>query len=327
MTRDELMDVDRAQVRDLLAAATAHDGVEPLSEEHLLALRRPGARAWLAREEAGPVVGIASRAGQAVEVAVHPAHRRRGHGRALLAASLGLGGSQPASAGPDDAGGPAVWAHGDLPPARALAAGLGLERTRELLRLEKELGPQDVTLPRLPGVVALADLAPPERPTALAAWLDLNAVAFADHPEQGRWTEEDVAARTAEPWFDPAVLYLVLREGPLTPQEEPPDATGRAPWYRRKGPLDGGLAASLWVKTEPSDSGQAEIYVLAVHPDAAGRGLGRGLLTHALGELARGGTRTVDLYVDGGNERAVRLYEGIGFTVVERHSQYTPTPS
>lgn len=176
-------------------------------------------------------------------------------------------------------------------------------------------------------MVALADLAPPERPTALAAWLDLNAVAFADHPEQGRWTEEDVAARTAEPWFDPAVLYLVLREGPLTPQEEPPDATGRAPWYRRKGPLDGGLAASLWVKTEPSDSGQAEIYVLAVHPDAAGRGLGRGLLTHALGELARGGTRTVDLYVDGGNERAVRLYEGIGFTVVERHSQYTPTPS
>lgn len=313
MSPHELSDADRTRVLALLAEVAAHDGVDPLSEEHLLALRGPDPQVWLARARSegpddsdnsgaspgsGVIVGVASRSGRAVEVAVHPDHRRRGHGRALLTAALGL----DLDLDLDETGAPhadrAVWAHGDLPPARALAAHLGLERARELLRLEKRLAPEDAALPRMPDVTALADAPEHERAGALAAWLRLNGIAFADHPEQGRWTSTDVAARLAEPWFDPALLYLV----PRTDRDE--------------------LLASLWVKPDHTDRGRAEIYVLAVHPDAAGQGLGRALLQHVLGELAREGVVVVDLYTSAENERAVRLYERTGFRVVERHGQY-----
>ena len=40
----------------------------------------------------------------------------------------------------------------------------------------------------------------------------LNAAAFADHPEQGRLTREDLEARMAEPWFDPTGLIYVVDE-------------------------------------------------------------------------------------------------------------------
>jgi len=305
-----LTDDDRVGLAGLLADVAARDGVEPLSEEHLIALRpeAPPARAWVVRD-AARVVGLASRRGDAVEVVVHPEHRRRGLGRALVTAALDDAAAQPAlgdpsaPSGPDAPpapGVPAVWAHGDLAPARALAADLGLVRARELLRLERASRPGDAELPELPGALRLADLPASEREAALRSWLRLNAVAFRDHPEQGRWTWEDVATRVAEPWFDPSLLLLV------------PDDAGSD------------LAASLWIKPQPPVGGRerAEVYVVAVHPDATGRGLGRSLLDHALGLLARRGVRYVELYVDGGNAPAVRLYDRAGFGVVERHAQY-----
>ena len=285
-----LDDADRAQVLALLHRAQDADGVAPLSEEHLLALRDPATSVLVVRDDGGAVVGLASRSGEAVEVAVDPRHRRRGAGgclvRSVLARNPSLG----------------LWAHGDLPAARALAATVGLVRERDLLRLERAVRPEDAALTRAPGVVALAEL--DDAATGLAAWLELNRTAFADHPEQGRWTADDVAARVAQPWFDPSLLLLL------------PDATAAAADDDAAGPL----AASLWIKQETPEL--AEIYVVAVHPDRAGRGLGRAVLETALGEIARRGASTVELYVDGGNTAAVRLYERAGFAVVERHGQY-----
>ena len=279
--------VDPAALASLLTLAQeaqAHDGVAPLSEEFLLALRSASVPQLIARSGAGAIVGAAVVSGDAVEIVVAPDERKRGVGRALLAASR--------TEYPDAA----YWAHGNLPAAQALAQGSGLEAARDLLKMGSAVGQEGVV-----GEAGALEIVPlsqaDDAETFLDAWLTLNGIAFADHPEQGRWTWDDLTQRLAEPWVDPGLLWIGYREGEV--------------------------AASVWVKPESAET--AEIYVLAVHPDQAGQGLGRLLLNHALGEIATRGFSAVELYVDGGNTAAVRLYERAGFTVQTRDVQYIAT--
>jgi ribosomal protein S18 acetylase RimI-like enzyme len=57
----------------------------------------------------------------------------------------------------------------------------------------------------------------------------------------------------------------------------------------------------------------AYIAALYVHPDAAGRGVGRLLVEHAVTELAAAGYRVVTLWVFADNARARGLYSSTGF--------------
>ena len=116
-------------VRALAAAATAADGVAPLSEETLLSLdRQPGpdgeTATYLSVRDGDTLAAYAqvARDGSA-EIVVHPEHRRRGYGRRLLDGVLGVR--------PDAR----VWAHGDVEGARALAASAGLQVVRELWKM------------------------------------------------------------------------------------------------------------------------------------------------------------------------------------------------
>jgi ribosomal-protein-alanine N-acetyltransferase len=61
---------------------------------------------------------------------------------------------------------------------------------------------------------------------------------------------------------------------------------------------------------------------LAVREDARGEGLGRRLLTEALGVLAAGGARVVKLEVRTDNEVAQSLYRDVGFEPMRRVPRY-----
>ncbi|WP_418605783.1 mycothiol synthase [Georgenia sp. SUBG003] len=171
-----------------------------------------------------------------------------------------------------------------------------MDRVRELLQMALELpGPSG-------GSAAGPGAAGPQVRTFRvgedeAAWVRQNARAFADHPEQGRMTVEDLRAREREEWFDASLFWLVHSD----------DGTE--------------VLASMWVKVVPGeDSG--EIYVLGVDPGAQGRGLGSALTVLALDEMSRRGLRRATLYVEGDNLAARRTYENKGFRRVATDAQY-----
>lgn len=116
----------------------------------------------------------------------------------------------------------------------------------------------------------------------------VNNRAFHWHPEQGGLTAADVRARMAEPWFD-ADGFRLHRRG-------------------------GRLAGFCWTKVHADhDPPLGEIYVIAVDPDFAGRGLGRPMTLAGLEWLSGRGLTVGMLYVESDNRPANTVYERIGF--------------
>ena len=70
------------------------------------------------------------------------------------------------------------------------------------------------------------------------------------------------------------------------------------------------------------EDGVVYVPLLAVHPDAAGRGLGGKLLTGVFAAAARAGRRQVQLNVASDNPDAVRLYERVGMSQRWRVDDY-----
>ncbi len=288
----ELSPADADGVRELAAAAAARDGVAPYGEQTLIALTRPGVH--LLVRDAGRLAGYAQLdpGTPAAEVAVHPAYRRRGTGTALVQALVRR------------APGVRIWAHGSLPAAAALAARLGLQTSRELLQLElTDLG----ALPPvgLPDGIALRSFLPGLDD---AEWLELNARAFVDLPDQGGWTARDLTDRQSQAWFDPAG-FLIAVDGA------------------------GDMVGFHWTKVEerPRPGGGhdhvGEVYVVGVDPDRQGLGLGRALTLAGLHHLRGVGVQAVTLYVDGANTAARALYDSLGFTRHHTDTEYQHVPS
>ena len=119
-------------------------------------------------------------------------------------------------------------------------------------------------------------------------------------------THEDFRERTSESWFDPAGLLLAV----------PADATATC---RR-------CSASTGPRcTRDEDPPYGEVYVVAVNPKAAGRGLGTVLTAAGLQHLEDQGLDSVLLYVDGDNDPAIAVYTGQGFDVDRTEVQYRGT--
>ncbi|MCA0157982.1 mycothiol synthase [Tsukamurella sp. M9C] len=288
-----MVDVVRGPIADaeavlgIAGAAEAADGIGPLSEQFRLGIAGDGPHV-LARGAggapsgyAGVVVPPAGGPG-AAEVVVAPSERRRGLGRALVTGALDLVGD-----------GGTVWAHGDLPAARALAASLGLTAVRTLLNLRRPLAGLDPVPAPSAGVTVRTYAGPADD----AAILAVNNAAFSWHPEQGGWTGEQIDERTGADWFDPAGLFLAVDE-----QDR--------------------LLGFHWTKVADPAAGLGEVYIVAVAPAGQGRGLGRLLTAAGLEYLAGRGLAEVELYVEGDNEAALRTYTRLGFEESERHVAY-----
>lgn len=284
------LDPDQAEaVLGLLADAARADGRQPVSEQGRLQLRG-GARdgvSHLLLSIDGELVGYAQLEDTdpveppAAELVVHPAHRGHGHGRALGSALLAASGKRLR-----------VWAHGGHSAARHLAQVLGLTLFRELRQMRRSLTDLRLPDPVLPEGVSVRAFVPGKDD---AAWLAVNAAAFAHHPEQGALTQRDLDDRKAEPWFDPAGFFLAERRGELV--------------------------GFHWTKVH-AEEGLGEIYVLGVRPGEQGGGLGKALTVIGLRHLAGQQLPAAMLYVDADNKAAVSVYERMGFTTYETDLMY-----
>jgi ribosomal-protein-alanine N-acetyltransferase len=68
-------------------------------------------------------------------------------------------------------------------------------------------------------------------------------------------------------------------------------------------------------------AGEAELLLLAVHPDAQGLGIGKSLLNHFFHNALTRGADHLHLEVRDGND-AISLYTGFGFSIVGRRRNY-----
>jgi mycothiol synthase len=282
-----------AVVDALIQAATATDGVPPVGEHKYLKLHNgaDAARAVLAWD-GKHLVGyaqllLADRLATA-EVVVRPTHRRQGIGRAVLAAveaaALAAGARELK-----------LWAYGALPASEAIAARREIVPSRSLLQLQVPL----VNLPStsVPEGYAIRtfDTVRDREP-----WLRLHNAVFADHPENGTWSLDDLAMRLAQPWFAAGDFLLAEREGQLVGFN----------WLKR-------------VPEAPPEHPEGEIYIIGVGDTERGRGLGRSLALLGLHHLRAEGMESCTLYVEADNAPALALYRSLGFKTRNTHRCYT----
>jgi len=277
-----------AALREVAEASDVFDDVITLNEQACLQLKYRGLRdaRLWLAADGDRTTGFALLHGEILDLAVHPEVRGQGVGTALAAAALA------------DLRHVEAWSHADHPAAGRIAARFGIDRERDLKIMSR---PTSLPVPPVvaPDGVELRSF----RTEDTKALLAVNAIAFAHHPEQGHMTEEDFTERTTEAWFDADGLIMAVDEA------------------------SGELLGFHWTKVHRDENPPyGEVYVVAVNPKYAGRGLGTVLTRAGLAHLASSGVDRVILYVDGDNAPAIAVYQGQGFTDVRTEAQYRGVP-
>ncbi|MEO7586762.1 MAG: mycothiol synthase [Arachnia sp.] len=271
----------RTDVQHLVRSISEADGVSPTNEsaDLVIAGQRPGS--FLLAEADGALVGFAviDARDATIQAGVLPAHRRRGHGTALLREAL--------EAHPRNT----VWAFGTRAGVSGLADKLGLAPVRELLKMARPL--RNELPPTVPEGWTVRAFRPDDADGVVAT----NAAAFAHHPEQGKLTRDEFDALASQPWFSAEGLLVASR-----------------------GEGNGSVAGFHWTKRH--DEATGEVYVLAVHPDHEGHGLGRALLEAGLAHLQTVGCTEVILFVEASEQRVVAMYRSASFETSNTDTSY-----
>lgn len=288
------------RILGLIRVNTEHDGHRPVGE-HKYAHLQVGADGWtgvLAWSDDGELKGYAhtlwnppdSHVRVRVEVVVHPAVRGDGEvARSLL--------DRTKQVLAEDGGGVMwLWVHRVADARETLAYDMGFDIQRELAFMRRGLEARP-EVPSTPSDVVIAPYRPGRDDEA---FLQVNNAAFSGHPENGGWDVAEFRRRTSLEWFDPEGLLMAWRSD-------------------GDGPRLLGFHWTKWHGHEseevPAHEPVGEVYVLAVHPDEQGSGLGGLLLRSGLAHLWDAGCRQAILYVDRADRGAVRLYEKAGFSV------------
>jgi mycothiol synthase len=277
-------------VLSLIKAAHDFDGTPAIAEHVLLHLRHGGDKSdsHLVIEENAEVIAYAHLdttdlvAGPSVEAVVHPQHRGKGLGALILKEAIKICGDKTR-----------IWSHGDLPAAKAIAASLKLERLWSNLLMSKSLGEIQPVTSKYPIRTFIPGL-------DNQAFLDLNNKVFADYPDQGGWSEDNLKVRVNESWFDDKGFFVA---------EDKSELIGFC-WTKIHGAHTHSHSGG---DDDHGHEALGEIYVLAVNPDYKGQGIGRDLTITGLNYLKYQGLNNVMLYVGIENKPAFKLYKSLGF--------------
>jgi mycothiol synthase len=290
LTQDEVR-----RVVQLIDDVTDADGVRPLSEHVTLHLSYGGdapARnflLWQGDELAGyaHLDTTDAVAGASAELAVSPQFRGIGHGKRLVEALV---------ADTGDGTRLRLWAHGHASGAAQLARSMGFHQERVLWQMRRSLF-APVPAPTWPKAVTVRTFVVGQDEKS---WLEVNNRAFAEHPDQGTWTLDDVMMREREPWFDPHGFFLAEKDG----------RTVGFHWTKVHGARSAASRDDDGHDHEPI----GEVYVVGVDPSMQGEGLGPALTLRGLQHLRMLGLSQCMLYVDEVNTNAIRTYERLGFS-------------
>jgi mycothiol synthase len=294
---------EQSQVLSLIASATDHDGVPPVSEHVLLHLRHGGDKAdthFIARLES-KIVGYAHLdltdqvEGPSAELVVHPEHRKSGIGQALFKELQSAAGTTLR-----------LWSHGDLPGAKNIAENSGFLRVRTVIQMRRSLNDP---IPELSKDIQIRNFLPG---IDNEEWIALNNRAFSQHPEQGNWKLRDLEIRTKESWFDPQGFLIAEDKGVMT---------GFC-WTKIHG---GHTHKHSHHEPEHDHDPIGEIYIMGVDPSRSGKGIGKAVTVAGLRHMRYQGIFSAMLYVDADNNGAIKLYQSLGFTEWGRDVLYRYT--
>ncbi|HJQ94853.1 MAG TPA: GNAT family N-acetyltransferase, partial [Acidimicrobiia bacterium] len=236
---------DLEEIEGLIKNVEAVDGHRPIGERKAMGLTRPTTElVGLVGRTEGRVVAFvaltpANEGWWAMEIAIAPALRQHEHYRPLFEAAV---------AEVRLRGGKALRAWLFHPGLATAAVREGFKEERQLFKMEHHLPLSPEA--NYPPDIRVSSFRPGHDEKPL---LTLNNEAFFGHPENGAWTEAELAVRMKRDWFDPKMLLMARKEQ--------------------------NLVGFIWLK---AGNGEGEIYVVAVAPHFQGSGLGKALVVDGL---------------------------------------------